>query len=399
MKKLVSMVCIVAVSLVYSCKPSIEPSVEATEVAATTELQEVMYRGIKAMVRADFPERALAPKTLVDYVEYLKGIQAPGARLAASDIPNLSGQYVLDLMLEIKKGYPDLSKSPIPDKDMKEIRKNFPTIVKEEDVWKNHDAVFHFYNDLIREDALRKALKEGKPKTGSGRVANFEPMDLLAASPIYALWVGWPFIWMRRAQTDADHRVVTDVNNGMIPTSVPLPIEADSAAKVNHERGNAYRHSVWNALGVKYMIDAGVSRNGALDKMRDVGTTYEAMRGAWRTFVAANDALWNNPQQAFDNVPRSNETAMDLHNNLVGRTYMQNNISWGLFGLRRMPSYSQICDELRVRAVNASYYGPVEAFPNAIYAIHNPSDINDGFERLKWWSWDHTYRSLIYIKP
>lgn len=397
MKKVLAMFSIVALSMVYACKPSVEPlAQDSVDLPLAADMKQVVYQNVKVNVRADFPEQALNPASLSVYVAYLKGISESKARLAASELPNLSGQYILELLQEAKKQYPDLSNSPIDSKDLKMISKNFPSVKTEEDVWKNHDVIFDFYNDLIREDALRKALKGDKPKANGGRLANFEPMDLLAASPIYALWVGWPFIWMQVARSDADHRVVTDVNNFMIPTNESLPI--DNASKVDNERGNAFRHSVWNALGVKYMIDAGVSKTRALEKMRDVATTYEAMTGQWGILVATNDALWNNPQQAFDNVPQGNNNAMDLHNNMVGRTYMEKNTSWGIFGLRRMPSYSEICDELRNRSNTAIYRGPLGSSPDPIYLIYDSGNAANGFYRLKWWGWDNFLQPLTFIE-
>lgn len=169
---------------------------------------------------------------------------------------------------------------------------------------------------------------------------------------------------------------------------------------MNDYKNNAYRHSLWNALGMKYMIDAGVSKNSSADIMRDVATSYEAAQSEWQLFWNTASFPGNNPQQIFHWVNMSTIStsgAMDLNNNLVGRTYVYKNIGWGVFGLFRNLSYTEICDHLRTMAENAQYYDPISASPILQqYDFGNPTN---GLERLKWWPYDDDDRNLIYIKP
>ena len=87
---------------------------------------------------------------------------------------------------------------------------------------------------------------------------------------------------------------------------------------------------------------------------------------------------------------------MDLNNNLVGRTYVYKNIGWGILGLFRNLSYTEICDHLRTMAENAQYYAPNQ--PGPILQRYD-SDPNEALDRLKWWPYDDNGQNLIYIKP
>lgn len=354
----------------------------------------VDYQGLKVTVPKGFPKEALNPTSFPKYVDYLKNIGSVANRRVdaggGADVSKIDAGYLINLMLETKKTYPDISKSPLKDKDLRQIMKDIPSIRNEQDMWKNNDIVFDYYSDLIREEALRKALKDPKAVKSNGRT---DDAILLFAGTfvVYVAWVGWPYAWMLQAQNDADYRVVQDISGGLIPTSKPLPIAA--AKDVDGEKGNAYRHSLWNALGVKYMIDAGVSKNRALERMRDVATTYEAIQNQWQLFGATNQFFWNDPQQAFGAVPDNLNSAMDLNNNLVGRTYMQANTSWGIWQIRSMPSYSQICDEMKNKANSSTNY----TSRDDIWRIYDSGTPTNGFQQLKWWAYDDNYRSLVRV--
>lgn len=377
----------------FSCNTS---ELADAEVSPTAEqLKSITYQGLPVNIRADFPQKALAPASFAEYTNYLKSVSSPNARTGGTDISKMSGQYLLELMMEAKKNYPDLSKSPMAEKDLRQIRRSFPTIRTEEDVWKNHNVIFDFYNDLIREEALQKALKSPKVSTPNGRFSLGEGLAALGSIPAYTLWVGWPFAWIKLAADDADRQILSDINTEVISNS---PQKIDHIRFCDGQRGNAYRHAFWNALSIYYMINAGVSKDRAIDKMRDVATTYEAgYKKESDIFWSANDFFWNDPQSAFDRVDiQSVNVAMDLHKNMVGRTYMEQNTSWGVWIARRMPSYDEIRAEMRSRAIGATETITNDA--KVIHRIYDGGNPDHGFEILKWWNYDNHYRPLIYIK-
>ncbi len=134
-------------------------------------------------------------------------------------------------------------------------------------------------------------------------------------------------------------------------------------------RGNAFKHMVWNAQGVKKMIWQGYSQWTAYDLTKQFTTAHE------------RDPNVNNGNLDPNNI----DTAMDLHNNAQGRSYMKNNISWGVFGLRSMPSESSIKNDManhcnddvnQIRyltsasAILALTYGDVNALADANYVSY-----------------------------
>lgn len=88
---------------------------------------------------------------------------------------------------------------------------------------------------------------------------------------------------------------------------------------------------------------------------------------------------------------------MDLNNNLVGRTYVYKNIGWGILGLFRNLSYTEICDHLRNMAENAQYYDPINGRVSMLQRYD--ANLDEAVDRLKWWPYDDNGQNLIYIKP
>lgn len=349
----------------------------------------VQYQGLEVVFPENMPQEAFNP-SLTNFsvrVQKLFDVNFSNARVSG-DVSKEEQDIseILQMLAEEKVKTPDLSKYPLHSADLNRIKKDFPSIKNEQDVRKHQDAVFGYYNDIVRETVLQRYLK----KTKTARSQNL--VVFLTSGPlILALWVGWPYVWIKQAQQDADHRVLNDVVGGRFGGTPGIDW---NIANLNDYKNNAYRHSLWNALGMKYMIDAGVSKNSAVDLMQDVATSYEAAVGNWQLFWNTAHFPGNNPNQIFHWVDvQSVTSAMDLNNNLVGRTYVYKNIGWGIFGLFRNLSYTDICDHLRNMAENAQYYSGNAAGIHQQYG-NDP----DGFERLKLWTYDDTDRSLIYIK-
>lgn len=372
--------------LVSSCHPDVTDSPVPVE-----STQTMMYRGVEVVIPANFPKEALNPSFsgFATRVQNVFGVTFSNARVSGEEKQQKQDiSELLRMLADEKVKTPDLSKYPLEEADLKRISRDFPSLKTEQDVRKYQDAVFNFYNDLVREAVLQKMVK--KNKGARGELALF-----LTGSPLLlALWVGWPYVWINQARQDADHRVLNDVVGGRFGGTSGIDWDV---INMNDYKNNAYRHSLWNALGMKYMIDAGVSKNSSADIMRDVATGYEAAQSEWQLFWNTASFPGNNPQQIFHWVSaNSTSGAMDLNNNLVGRTYVYKNIGWGIFGLFRNLSYTEICDHLRNMAENAQFYDPNNATPiHQRYDFGNPMN---GLERLKWWPYDDDDRSLIYIK-
>lgn len=375
--------------LVSSCHPDVKDSPLPVE-----NTQTMKYRGVEVVIPANFPKEALNPSfsSFTTRAQNVFGVTFSNARVSGEEKEQKQDiSELLKMLAEEKVKTPDLSKYPLQEADLKRISRDFPSLKTEQDVRNYQEAVFNFYNDLVREAVLQKLAK--KNKGARGELALF----LTGGPLLLALWVGWPYVWINRAREDADHRVLNDMVGGRYGGTPGIDWDIRN---MNDYKNNAYRHSLWNALGVKYMIDAGVSRNSSVNIMRDVATSYEAAQSQWNLFWNTASFPGNNPQQLFPWINTNTiipSGAMDLNNNLVGRTYVYKNIGWGVFGLFRNLSYTEICDHLRTMAENAQYYAPSNGTDPILQRYDaNP---NEALDRLKWWPYDDNGQNLIYIKP
>lgn len=82
-------------------------------------------------------------------------------------------------------------------------------------------------------------------------------------------------------------------------------------------RGNAFKHAVWNAQGVRKIVITGYSQ----------WTAYE-----WtKRFATAHEYTDNNQTTPWV-LGTSHQNIMDYHNNMCGRSFTKNNISTNIWG-------------------------------------------------------------------
>ncbi len=103
------------------------------------------------------------------------------------------------------------------------------------------------------------------------------------------------------------------------------------------KKGDAVRHSTWNCFIIRNVIIAGASESSAVNFAYQ-GTTAHEKNGS------------------TGNLEYSKDIAMDLYNNLTGRTWMEDETGWGIGWARKMPSEPKIVNTMRIRADRAFKY-------------------------------------------
>ncbi|WP_428664782.1 DUF6973 domain-containing protein [Runella sp.] len=125
----------------------------------------------------------------------------------------------------------------------------------------------------------------------------------------------------------------------------------------DNNSANAFRHSLWNALSVKKIKDAGSSEATAVDIVQQFTSAYE--------YDDSGTALIKNAA-----------SAMDLHNNLVGRSF------------KNYTTINQLLDSLFLKAIEPKV---ITSTLNQILAGHS-ADVNTAWDLL-----ENTDSSLLSV--
>jgi hypothetical protein len=127
---------------------------------------------------------------------------------------------------------------------------------------------------------------------------------------------------------------------------------------------NAFLHSTWNALSIRYILKgAPSSEDQAIDFTQDGTSKHE--------------------QDNSGNQIRNDQSAMDLFNNMAARSWMKDETKWGVGPLRKMPSTEDIVNTMASKAnasslstraqILAPHGGDTDNVWNKLYELHNGS--------------------------
>jgi hypothetical protein len=340
MKKLGFASILLASTLIFSCqKLDIEEKVETIEQKVQPDY--IKVGALTAVLPKDVSPELFKERSYEEFEVFFAEtyLGQKGARIGGeiSKI-KMSAEEIIELMKNEMKKIPDLSQRPLKKDDLERIKKDFKEIKSEEDVRKNTGDVYEYYNTLVKA-ATYPIIAKGK-ENKNGRVMKPNFIFWWYVAEVCIAYYGTSAIHTYNASYDA-----LDRGTQLFGAS---PRDA-----LQDQRANAYLHATWNAFSVRNMILYGHSRSGALSAMRFFGTTFEKNdKRPWNSFPADNQAMF-----------------MDLHNNLVGRSYMKVNTGWGIFGLRSMPSDNDISNFMYNKAQSS---------------IHEPGNMNDMKKRLNY---------------
>jgi hypothetical protein len=317
---------------------------------AKTELFD--FKGEKVLISATFPKELFNQSTQ-DFEAYYN-------KLSGSDNTRNSGEkkiISLDELHEVLrnslKKYPQVNfDQDISETDLKQIYKDFPGITTKEQALSKIELIFEYYNTLCKNDVANAVVKIENFTNANGRVNGPSPDNLstpernhLLSNPVYA-------VNYTQAAKDA------------MQFESMYAISYFGGATGKQDQINAFLHSTWNALSIRYILKgAPSSEDQAIDFTQDGTSKHE--------------------QDNSGNQIRNDQSAMDLFNNMAARSWMKDETKWGVGPLRKMPSTEDIVNTMASKAnasslstraqILAPHGGDTDNVWNKLYELHNGS--------------------------
>jgi hypothetical protein len=215
-----------------------------------------------------------------------------------------------------------------------------------------------FYDALIKKEVVPIIVEYKKTKKANGARTMWNPED--------------PFDKMGPdEQSAALNRPRFTI--GYITAAGQATASSDIAPLGNHKiptRANAMRHAIWNCFGIRNVILLGASEDTAVEYLR-ICTTYHELDDSGERAQTVDEA-------------------MDLHNNMVGRTWMEEETGWGFAWARKMPIEPRIVNTMQIRAERALKYDDTATQISAIVGLQG------GWEPL-WNNKTGSQSELVYV--
>jgi hypothetical protein len=231
---------------------------------------------------------------------------------------------------EIEK-YPQIDMFENNISNFDQLSKAFPNIESEEEAFKISNAIVEYYNIIIRESIasdVADMLKNNRKGQSIGSAYGSANSMELAYSSIHPLGASHMF------QAVSDANTYTDIKFG--PNA---HLDQDNEV-------NALYHSVWNGFGMSKMLRGGFSKNNASDKARSIATFHEMEYKGNSNGIKPLQSEINYLLFINWGLRTLNSTAMDLSNNVVGRTHVDDIAYWKLFGGWQNVGLGQITDAM-----------------------------------------------------
>ncbi len=375
MKKIIKFSCLALLPALFfsACKPD-EVFTEQTQ--QTIPEKFIEFKGMSVRLPEGVSDKCITLESHQELIKFAVDFMGkPNGRVSGEEfITKIPSLVIMEILQKESKKYPTriFAKEALDESIFLRLKKDFPQIKTQKEAIEKSEIIAAYYDGLLRNDLLRE-LKNYKP--GNKRVSYFDGFNPPA---------GWGWIAI------------------LYPyTTLVVGIQADNAKNSSNNNypdghtdgtpSNAFRHSLWNALSVANMRESGYSKNSALTNVRDLTSAYEAVAVV--------------PSYAYSTLPsgslsflgdlaiiqsRNTSTSMDLSNNLVGRTYIHQNMGFWPWQVPLMPT---IYNELFNKSMAISSTSNL----SSILGTYN-SNTNDAWNILYGWHYDDTYRALVKIQ-
>ena len=297
-----------------SCK---EESVGISEkVVESVNVDQGVFKGLKVNLYDDLTQEDL-DKTPEEFIENLN------AKNGSSRSNNLHGYEISYevLMIFFKEkmiNYPEFNLENREVRRFGILKKDFPDIKTKEEAIALSDKIVEFYNIKLRNDLLdefdtlihlKKSSKVSDEEEANAMVITYSAIHPIASVGVYT------------GRSLANEYTLLRFSNANFTPNINLS-----------DQINAYRHASWNMFSVAAMLDAGMSKTDAIGKARDFTTLHEMQyvgntNGIKPSAIPANVYLLH----ANWGLKTGNDTAMDLSNDAIGRSLIDNLASYNIF--------------------------------------------------------------------
>ncbi|WP_439557812.1 DUF6973 domain-containing protein [Dyadobacter sp.] len=311
-KCVISALLLSLVAVVVSCRePEMKASMRENEMVKTEIID---FKGEKVIIQSDFPKE-LFGQSQKEFDLYYQSVAGVTKSRTIGIGVNITYEELHPILVKHLSKYPQPnSEDELSDLDLRRIFQDFPEIQTREEADARRMVIYDFYQTLAKRDIIAEVIRFESTKGRNGRIADVSPGTLTTPEKNHLLLNPGYAQWYIQAANDAKSLTQTIYQN------------QDSGNK-----GNAFKHSTWNALSIRYILKGSpASENQAIDFTQDGTSKHEeAPEGG----------------QVYDKY-----TAMDLHNNMSARVWMENETKWGVGPFRKMPSVDDIVNTMAARA-------------------------------------------------
>ncbi|MCF0053294.1 hypothetical protein LXM25_24705 [Dyadobacter sp. LJ53] len=311
---------------------------------AAIKSETIAFKGERVVIPANFPKE-LFEQTQEEFDLYYRTVSEDGNKRVSGEAPLLTYEELLPILVKNNAKYPTItSEDGILEKDLERIFKDFPDIETHEEANEKRALIYDFYQTMCKRNVVAEVVALEKAKRESGRILGPDSGDLTTPEKNHLLLNPGYAQWYVQAAKDAIDLAATFYGNATIGN-----------------KGNAFKHSTWNALSIRYILKGSpASENQAVDFTQDGCSKHEQT---------------NNGAQIHDK-----DSAMDLHNNMSAREWMENETSWGFGPFRKMPSVDDIINNLLGKANSC--------------AMHSMTDILNWHGGNNSVTWNNLYNNL-----
>lgn len=306
MKKISISIVILVCFFTISCDKQVVLSEEKLEIKSSKVID---FQGEKVIL-----QEGLTEKDFTNYAQFVRESEKYlKSNIKSSDfkrnLSNISMEEILDFIQDGMKQYP-FSKEDFSEEQLEKIYKDIPSIENKQDAQNKKSIISDYYNVLLIKHLDRKIenyLKKGKRLDVYPSEATELEKQLALQDPTAAQCFG---------------------NYGKSQAQA-MTASVFGCSGPDDKQLNAFKHASWNALGIQELVQLTRNKWTSLDRIKILACAHE-YRDENGTWV----------------LPDNGSTAMDLHNNIVGRTYMYNQITTFLGIAGSIPSNSNIQNHL-----------------------------------------------------
>lgn len=143
------------------------PTQDVAPTGNTQEAQEVIYTegvllGERVMFLSNVPMKLFDQRTMADHKRYMEETyyKSPSAR--ASNLHTLSVEEMARIVEKHLSKYPKFDAETMSDDDLSKIKKTFLDVRTKKDVFDKREAIFTYYNALLKSQVLPEFVEAKK---------------------------------------------------------------------------------------------------------------------------------------------------------------------------------------------------------------------------------------------
>ena len=296
--------------IVLGCNtPHVElaPNVEVSERSDT-----IQFKSERVVIPDNFPKE-LFNQTQEEFDMYYELISGGANKRVSGESTSITYEELLPILVKNNAKFPTItSEDGILEKDLERIFHDFPDITTHEEANEKRALIYDFYQTLCKRDVVAEVV--ALEKSRNGRTSGPSPGTLTTPEKNHLLLN--PGLAQHYIQAANDVKFLTP--------SIFGNDDDDSKA-------NAFKHATWNALSIRYILKGSpASENQAIDFTQDGTSKHE--------------------QDDNGNQIHTAKEAMDLHNNMSARVWMEKETKWGFGPFRSVPKNDEIINTMVSRA-------------------------------------------------